>query len=177
MAAPESADPRRTREGPPASHGPAARAGLSLAEYDWRVRDMAKSVVHVPAIYAAAQVAGLTRLLPHPLFQEPGAGLWRELAFFACGFLGAWAVLCSTLLRDAGLRSWTATVTVPLAVVVAVGVWVVLPDAAQMSRAEAGWAAVLLAGPGPIAWLVTARRWRLEKRRVAHLLADAEARP
>ena len=127
--------------------------------------------------FFTGSLENILHLLPHPLFQEPGAGLWRELAFFACGFLGAWAVLCSTLLRDAGLRSWTATVTVPLAVVVAVGVWVVLPDAAQMSRAEAGWAAVLLAGPGPIAWLVTARRWRLEKRRVAHLLADAEARP
>lgn len=168
MAAPETGNPRQSPD------GPAARAGLSLAEYDWRVRDMAKSLVHVPALYAAAQVVGLTRLLPHALFQEPIAGFWREIAFFACGFLGAWAVLYSTLLRDAGLRSWTATIAVPAALVVAAGIWLVLPETAEMSRAEALWAAALLAGPGPFAWVITMRRWRIEKRRVAHLLVTED---
>ena len=71
--------------------GPAARAGMSLEQYEWHVWDMAKNIVHVPAIYALAQVIGLTKLLPHAWFQAPGVGVWREVGMFACGFLGAWA--------------------------------------------------------------------------------------
>ncbi len=143
---------------------------MTIAQYDWRVRDMAKSVVHVPAIYALAQVAGLTKLLSHAVFQQPGSGAWLEAAAFLCGFLGAWAVFYSTLLRDAGLRSWTATFTVPAAVLAAIAVWALLPAVGAMSGAEALLGAALLCGPGPVAWIVTMIRWRIEKRRaVAYL--------
>lgn len=163
---------RDSRSPPRAPDRPAARAGMTLEQYNWRVRDMAKNVVHVPALYVLALVAGLTRLLPHPFFEDPG-GWWSEAIFFVCGYLGAWAVLYSALLRDAGLRSWTATFVVPLAALVAAAIWIALPAPAEMSAAQAAWAAALLAGPGPLAWAVTMRRWRIEKRRVAHMLLPA----
>jgi len=151
--------------------GPAARAGMSLEEYELRVWDMAKSVVHVPAIYAVAQVIGLTKLVGHPVFQEPTVGALREGGVFVCSFLGAWAVFYSTLLRDAGLRSLTATILVPASILAAIAVWAVFPSVGEMTRAEAWWAAAALAGPAPIAWVITMRRWRIEKRRVAPMLA------
>jgi hypothetical protein len=150
--------------------GPAARAGMSLEEYERRVWDMAKSVVHVPAIYAVAQVVGLTKLIPHAWFQEPGVGGWREAGVFLCGFLGAWAAFYSTLLRDAGLRSWTVTFLVPAAVLAAVLIWAVFPPVEEMSRDQAIWAAAILAGPGPVGWVFTMRRWRIEKARAAEHL-------
>ena len=150
--------------------GPAARAGMSLEEYEGRVWDMAKSVVHVPAIYAVAQVVGLTKLIAHPIFQQQGVGGVREAAAFLCSFLGAWAVFYSTLLRDAGLRSAAASVTVPLAVLAAIAVWAVFPATGEMTADQAWLATALLVAPGPVAWLVTMRRWRIEKRRAAPLL-------
>lgn len=146
---------------------------MTLEQYEWHVWDMAKNVVHVPAIYAVAQVVGLTRLLPHPWFQQPGAGLWREIAVFVCGFLGAWAVFYSTLLRDAGLRSWTVTFLVPAAVLVAIALWAFFPPVDEMSATTALVGAALLAGPGPVGWVVTMRRWRIERRRAADLLEGA----
>lgn len=146
---------------------------MSLEQYEWHVWDMAKNLVHVPAIYAVAQIAGLTKLLPHALFQEPGVGAWREVGVFVCGFLGAWAAFYSTLLRDAGLRSWTVTFLVPGAVLGALLVWLAFPAVEDMTGAQAAWAAALLAGPGPLGWIVTMRRWRIEKRRAAEHLAGA----
>ena len=55
---------------------------MTLDEYEGKVWDMAKSVVHVPAIYAVAQVVGLTKLVGHPVFQQPGVGGVREAAAF-----------------------------------------------------------------------------------------------
>ena len=150
--------------------GPAARAGMSLDEYEHRVWDMAKSVVHVPAMYAVAQVVGLTKLVAHPVFQQPTVGGMREAAVFLCSFLGAWAVFYSTLLRDAGLRSLTATLLVPLSVLASLAVWSALPEVGEMSRAELWTAVAILAGPGPIGWVITMRRWRIEKRRAAPYL-------
>ncbi len=158
----------------PASAPPSERAGMSLAQYDWHVRDMAKSLLHAAGLYVVLQAIALTRLIPHFVFREPG-GWWREIAVFLCGFLGAWAVMASTLLRDAGLRSWTVTILVPLTVVAVVLLFVAFPPTAQMSRAQVALAAALVSGPGPVAWLITMRRWRVEKRRAAALLRTETA--
>ena len=153
------------------SDGPAARAGMSIAQYDWHVRDMAKNLLHPAALYVVLQVVALTRLLPHPAFREPGAGWWREIAVFVCGFLGAWAVVWSTLLRDAGLRSWTVTILVPLTLVGVLVLFVAFPPVAEMTSRRLVAAVLLVSAPGPIAWAVTWARWRSEKRRAAALLA------
>ncbi len=160
-----------TRDGPVQDpDGPAARAGMTLDEYEHRVWDMAKSVVHVPAIYAVAQVVGLTKLVGHPVFQQPAVGGLREAAVFLCSFLGAWAVFYSTLLRDAGLRSLTATLLVPASLLAALAVWFAFPAVDDMTR-QALWTAVaILVGPGPLGWVITMRRWRIEKRRAAPYL-------
>ncbi len=167
---PRMADERGRDQTTQDPDGPAARAGMSMAEYETRVWDMAKSVVHIPAIYAVAQVVGLTKLVGHPLFQEPVIGAWRETGVFLCSFLGAWAVFYSTLLRDAGLRSLAATILVPAAVLAAIAVWTLFPPVGEMTRIDAWWAVTALVGPAPLAWTLTMRTWRVEKRRVAPLL-------
>ena len=74
------------------------------------------------------------------------------------------------MLRDVGLRSATASVVVPLSILGAIVVWAAFPAVAAMTRSEAWWATALLVGPGPVAWVITMRRWRIEKRRAAPLL-------
>ncbi len=155
----------------PPSARPHERAGLPVLEYHWRVRDMAKSVLHAAGIYVVAEVAAMSKLLGHPWFEATGLGGWREIAVFGAGFLGAWAVVLSTLLRDAGLRSWTVTLLVPFTVVVVAAVCVAFPPAAEMSSAQLAVALAGVSAPGPIAWGLTLRRWRMERSRAARLLA------
>ena len=104
------------------------------------------------------------------MFQEPGAGVWRELALFLASFLGAWAVFYSTMLRDSGFRSLGATVLVPLAVLGLAGGWIFLPAPEEMTGGQVLAASLLLAGPGPVGWVFTMRRWRASRREAAHIL-------
>ena len=44
------------------------------------------------------------------------------------------------------------------------------PAVEDMTTTQALWGAALLAGPGPFAWLITMRRWRIERARAAEHL-------
>ncbi len=163
----EESAPRR----PDPRGSPAARAGLPVPEYKRRVWDMAKHLVHPAGIYALLQVLGMTRLLAHPLFEEPGAAWGREIALFAAGFLGAWAVLLSTLLRDAGLRSMTVTLLVPLTALGCGAVWFAFPAPDRMDESTLLMACLVLSGAAPIAWVGTVVRWYRARRECAAILA------
>ena len=127
---------------------------------------MARHQIHPTFIYVAAQVAAATRLLAHPAYADDGA--WaREAALFLAGFLGAWGCFYSTLLRVAGLRSVAVTILVPLAVVVALAIWFVLPAPEATSRATLLAAELALVVPGALGWLLTMRRWRRARREAA----------
>ena len=156
------------KEEPAAAGG--AKGGFSVREYETRVWDMAKHVLHATFLYVLAVVVGGTRLLFHPLADEPGTGAFVEAAIFAAGFLGAWACFYSTLLRDAGLRSLAITLLVPLAWAAAAALFFVFPESAAMTRGEFALAAALLVGPGPIGWVATMVRWRRHRREHASVL-------
>lgn len=163
-----------------AQRGQAAESGLSVPEYERRVWDMSRNLVHPAALYALIEVVGLTRLTSHPAFHRVGSGAWGpvrwEWALFLASFLGAWAVFYSTLLRDAGLRSRTVTLLVPAALLALLAGWLLLPAVADMSDAQALAAAAALAAPGPLAWIVTMARWRRARAEVRAVLADGESR-
>jgi hypothetical protein len=135
---------------------------------------MARHVLHPTGIYIVAVVAGCTRLLGHPLLDEPGTGTAIELGLFLAGFLGAWACFFSTLLRDAGLPSRTVTLLVPATALAALVVWTLLPRPGEMTRGTFTAAALALAGPGPVAWVFTMIRWRRERAAHIELLPEAD---
>jgi hypothetical protein len=149
-----------------ADPGAARRGGFTVREYEKRVWDMAKTQIHPTFLYVAAQVAGATRLLDHPVYALDG-GVLREIAVFVAGFLGAWACFYSTLLRVAGLKSLAVTLLVPLAVLAALAIWFVFPAPDTMSRGALLGAELSLAGPGVVGWLLTMRRWRVARREAA----------
>jgi hypothetical protein len=148
--------------------------GFTVREYETRVWDMAKHVLHPTGLYVLAYVAGATRLLGHPLVDEPGTGTVIELGFFAAGFLGAWACFYSTMLRVAGLSSRAVTVLVPLAAVTALVAWFVLPRPAELGERGFAAAAGALAVPGVVGWAVTMVRWRRHRAANVHLLPEAD---
>lgn len=149
------------------------RGGFSLREYEKRVWDMAKHQIHPTFLFAAAQVAGATRLLDHPAYLLDG-GIAREIALFVAGFLGAWACFYSTLLRVAGLKSLAVTILVPLAVVVALAIWFVFPAPDAMSRSALLAAELSLVAPGVLGWVLTMRRWHVARRDAAALTEPEE---
>jgi hypothetical protein len=159
---------------PDAPDGPQrTRGGFTIPEYERRVWDMARHLVHPAAFYAVPVVAGGARLLGHPLLDDRGVGAAIEVALFLAAFLGAWACFYSTLLRDAGLPSRAVTVLVPLAWVVALVLWLAVPPPETLSARGFALAAAALAGPGPVAWLFTMARWRRHRREHAALLDES----
>lgn len=141
------------------------RGGFAVKEYEARVWDMARHLIHPAAIYVAACVAGGVRLLGHPVFDEGGSAAALELAMFACVFLGGWACFLSTLLRDAGLASATVTILAPLAVAAAVALWTVFPPPAAAGRPPMDGTLLAAAlflqfAPALPAFAVTWTRWR-----------------
>lgn len=162
--------PARAGAAPPQPGPPLAKGGFTIREYEVRVWDMARHVLHPTFLYVLAVVAAGTRLTAHPLLDRPGVGGWIEAGLFLAAFLGAWACFYSTLLRDAGLPSLTITVLVPLAVVAAAAVFLAFPPPASMSAEAFAAAVALLVGPGPVGWAVTMVRWRRHRRAAAPLL-------
>jgi hypothetical protein len=148
--------------------------GFTVPEYERRVWDMARHLLHPSALYVVGVVGGATRLLAHEVVERPGTGAVVQVGLFACAFLGAWACFYSTLLRDAGLPSRTVTVLAPLAVVVALVVWTVLPAPPRMSPALFWSACAALGVPGPLAFVATLRQWRRLRREHAHLLPEQD---
>lgn len=167
---PRQATPPATST-PPA--GPRRIAGFTVKEYEARVWDMARHVLHPSGLYVLAVVVGASRLLQSPIADEPGTGGWIEFGIFLGGFLGAWACVFSTLLREAGLASLTVTLLVPAAVLAAVSVWTVFPAPEAMSTQAFAAAALLLVAPAPPAWVFTMVRWRRHRAEQAEILREA----
>jgi hypothetical protein len=142
------------------------RGGFTVAEYEKRVWDMARHQIHPTFLFVAAQVAGATRLLDHPVYLLDG-GVLREIGVFVAGFLGAWACFYSTLLRVAGLKSLAVTFLVPLAVLAALAIWFVFPPTDTMSRGTLLFAELSLVAPGVAGWILTMLRWRAARREAA----------
>src|SRR5687767_11625938 len=126
---------------------PTTFGGFTVREYERRVWDMARHLIHPAFLYVLAQIAGATRLLAHRTFDGPAGTAW-ELALFGAGFLGAWACFFSTLLRDAGIRSPEVAVLCLQALLAAAAIWFAFPALPQMSEGALAAAALLLAGPG-----------------------------
>jgi hypothetical protein len=148
--------------------------GFTVKEYEARVWDMAKHVLHPTGLYVVAYVAGATRLLAHPLLDEPGTSAAVEISLFLGGFLGAWACFWSTMLRDAGLPSRTVTFLVPLAAVTALALWGALPRPAEMDGRMFAAAAITLGAPAVVAWIVTWLQWRRQRAAHIDLLPEAD---
>lgn len=159
-----SSDPSGPPDVVPATVPDTVKGGFTLREYEARVWDMARHVLHPTFLYLLAVIVGGTRLHAHPILDEPGTGRLVEAGYFAAAFLGAWACFYSTLLRDAGLPSLTITVLVPLAFAAAAAAFLAFPAPSAMTRTEFALAAALLVGPGPVGWVATMVRWRRHRR-------------
>lgn len=141
-----------------------------------RVWDLVKHLVHPAAIYVVLELLVAGHLAENPRLSaaRPGNHLW--LVLFAGQFLGAWAVFYSTLLRDAGIRSYTALV---LTVLAALGLGTQLVFFADATSMSERWTSFFLAYhlvPAVVLWGVTMVRWTRLKRRLARVLRDPESR-
>lgn len=142
---------------------------MTVREYNRHVWDMAKHQLHPTGIYVVLAVLGTTHLSANPWFREPGIGWWRELGAFGLGFLGAWAVLYSTLLRVAGLKSLTVTFLVPYTLLALLYVYFAMPDPKLQTLSELSLSVGVLLGPAVPVWGATMWRWQQAKRETAHL--------
>lgn len=159
---------------PPTPEPRRVAGGFTVREYEHRVWDMSRHLLHPAFLYVLAVVAGGTRLLQHPLTDETATSAALHAALFTGAFLGAWACFYSTLLRDAGLPSLTVTILVPAAALAAILVWAAFPAPPEMARATLWLAAACLVAPAPPAFVVTLVHWRRLRREHAHLLPEGD---
>lgn len=147
------------------------RSPSEIRAYESQVWDFAKHLVHPAAVYVAAQVALWVGLEGNAAFRGPRFGFWEESLVHGLQFLGAWAVLYGTLLRDMRERTVVPTLLAWFAFVGAVVVYAwpgrTEPAAADALRALLGLQLVA----GVVGWAVVLRTWRRAKR--AHEAAAA----
>jgi hypothetical protein len=154
---------------------PPGRDPAEVRQIHARVWDLVKHLVHPAALYVVLQLVVAGHLGENPALSDARHGSHLWLVLFAGQFLGAWAVFYSTLLRDAGIRSYTALALVGLSAAGLAGQFLLFPDAAAMSR---GWIRGAIAWhlvPAVVLWAVTMVRWQLLKRRLARLLREGPA--
>jgi hypothetical protein len=149
---------------------PPHRDPAEVRELHFRVWDLVKHLVHPAALYVVLELLVAGHLGENPALSSArhGSHLWALL--FAGQFLGAWAVFYSTLLRDAGIRSYTALALTGMAAFGLAAQLVAFPDPAAMSP---GWIRLVLAWhlvPAVALWVVTMVRWTRLKRRLARLI-------
>lgn len=134
-----------------------------IRETDDRVWDMVGNLVHPAALYVLLQLLILDRFSTVAPWNAASPLSAPALALYAGQFLGAWAVLYTTFLRDMGLRSRGGTLLLCCAALTVL-LQYLLPPATELPPLLA----VLLPGAqaalGAAVFLFTWLRWRREKR-------------
>ncbi len=162
MAAPPSSSSSHRQ---PASGSKRERSPAQIREFELRVWDLAKNLIHPAFVYATCQVAMWCAFERNGAFAWPHPGFWWRTGIHAIQFLGAWAVFYGTLLRDMLVETVTPTVIAWIAVVGTVIAWT-WPSPRSELACVAYWVilgvqlATALTG-----WGIAAAQWFRSKRR------------
>jgi len=149
-----------------------ARTPEEVRELNRRVWDQVLNLVHPAAIYVCLQIAVSCHLWQSPLLSGArGYGL-LYYGMFLAQYLGAWGTFYSTLLRDAGIRSYAALVLVAGSALGLAGQFWLFPNPRLLTQ---GWLLGLSAWhvvPALLCWAWTFLVWRRTKNRLAHVLPE-----
>jgi hypothetical protein len=151
------------------------RSPGEIREYESKVWDLTRHLIHPAFLYVVFQVALWCGLERNPAFRGGALSFWERTAIHAAQFLGAWGVFYGTLLRDMAMKSRVPTIVLWIAAAGAAAVWV-WPGAVEVSASAGlrGLLAVELAA-GLLGWVVVMVTWRRAKAR--HEQAAGEPRP
>jgi hypothetical protein len=100
------------------------RDPAEVREYEVRVWDLTRHLIHPAFLYVVLQVALWCGLERCPAFRGPGVSFWERTGIHVLQFLGAWGIFYGTLLRDMRIRSIVPTIVLWLAAAGALAVWV-----------------------------------------------------
>jgi hypothetical protein len=157
---------------PPSPASPRPRSPEETRELNRRVWDLVLNLVHPAAIYVCIQIAVSCHLWQSPLLSDARSYGFLYYGLFLAQYLGAWGAFYSTLLRDAGIRSYAAVALVGSAGLgLAVQLWR-FPEPRLLTQ---GWLTAFLLWqvvPALIGWAWTFVRWRRAKRRLARVLPE-----
>jgi hypothetical protein len=135
----------------------ASRSPEEVREYESRVWDLTRHLVHPAFFYVVCQVAMWCALEASPEFRSPALSFLERTAIHGLQFLGAWAVFYGTLLRDMRRPTRIPTLMLWFAALGAVLPWIgpFLADAGnpgllwallgtQLAAGVAGWVAIMI---------------------------------
>jgi hypothetical protein len=145
----------------------APRSSDEVREYESRVWDLTKHLVHPAFLYVVFQVALWCALERNPAFRGGDLSFWEHAAIHAAQFVGAWGVFYGTLLRDMRFRTRVVTAVLWLAAAGAATAW--LWPAPESVAASPGLWALLIAelAAGIIGWMIIMASWLRAKARHA----------
>jgi hypothetical protein len=150
---------------PPAGEEKAHRDAAEVREYESRVWDLTRHLIHPAFLYVVLQVVFWGGIERNPAFRGEALSFWERSGIHILQFVGAWGVFYGTLLRDMRVRTRAQTIVVWIAAVSTAGVWA-WPGAVEIANAPALWAvlAVNLVA-GFVGWVVVMVTWRRAKSR------------
>jgi hypothetical protein len=128
-----------------------------VREYESKVWDLTRHLVHPAFLYVVLQIALWCGLERHPSYQTQNLSFWEGSLIHLLQFLGAWGVFYGTLLRDMRMKTRVPTILLWIAAAGAAAAWLWPQDgtprpiaglhlvlAAQLVAAVAGWAVVMV---------------------------------
>jgi hypothetical protein len=158
-------DPARPQE--KGSTRPPPRSPAEIREYEGKVWDLTRNLIHPAFLYVVLQVALWCALGRNPAFSGREPGFWAHTAIHGLQFLGAWGVFYGTLLRDMRLPTRTVTVVLWLAIAGTAAAWL-WPDAGSLEASRGLWVLLVIElAAGFAGWVITLGTWFRAKARHA----------
>jgi hypothetical protein len=146
---------------------PEHRSPAEVREYEARVWDLTRHLVHPAFLYVVLLIALWCALGRNPAFSGGALSFWKRTAIHGVEFLAAWGVFYGTLLRDMRMRTRTVTVVLWIAAAGVAAAWA-WPNAASLEAAPALWTILLIElAVGFAGWVITMATWLRAKSRHA----------
>jgi hypothetical protein len=142
-----------------------SRSPGEIREYEGRVWDLTRHLIHPAFLYVVFQVTLWCALERNPGFRGESLSFWDRSLIHALQFVGAWGVFYGTLLRDMRFQTRVVTVVLWLAAAGTAAAWLwPAPESADTGRAF--WILLLIElGAGILGWVLIMSAWMRAKAR------------
>ena len=151
-----------------------SRGPSEVREYEGRVWDLTKHLVHPAFLYVVFQVTLWCGIQRNPAFRGREPGFWIATLIHALQFVGAWGVFYGTLLRDMRFQTRVVTIVLWIAAAGAAAAWL-WPEPESIDTSPWFWGLLIVQlAAGLAGWAIVMIAWL--RARSQHAVGESETR-